>query len=733
MKQFFSSLLISFALLLLIPTVSAIEPPTIGFTFVDGLGDPISSPIRIRVSLWSVPDITTTDFQGSGALETASSAYADYQTTLVVNPVSTGYFRLDLSTLAGFPALTDSNKYLQVEWKSPPTGTPGGYAIYDFSRDVSTARDRIPLILENGFAYEDFLLSTEDYDFDIFQETADTFTITFGNVLGETLIFDNNAGQFSFSNHLSLQGAELRDARIENLSSDPATCDAMQTGRMYFNTTDSQFLVCNGTSWAPLGGYMARKIGFVSFPASTTGLLSITGVGFQSNFLEFTLNSDVELADFDSVSPPNNNTEQGSFGWGKGYAYDNGTSIEQQAQFFSASSNSINAHRSLSSSSSAILIIASNQNGVELGRIEAQVTGFTGNGFTLNVISNTLAADYVMMYEAQALSANEIVFQDDGSSSTTFTIDQDNVGTAQDVQIVAEQGTDNNGILRYNATNKEWEVSNDGGPFETLISGDVDAQTLDGIDSTQFLRSDTSDIFTSGTLTFDNGTTIALAGTVNIGDGGDDVFINSNDWDISSTGLVSGLTGITSTGSLDFSNASQFFIPQGLVDPGSCVVGSEFYNLTTNQHKVCTSLNAWSTLRRDFFGTEYQYAESEGVSTTNSTNFQQKLRLTTTSLPAGTYRIGWSYQWNHDSSANDFEARVQLDDSQNLEEHVEEPQDSGGGFGSTGSNQQFTNSGFQHVSLSTGVHTVDIDYRTSDSGGDESSIWNARLEIWRVQ
>lgn len=272
----------------------------------------------------------------------------------------------------------------------------------------------------------------------------------------------------------------------------------------------------------------------------------------------------------------------------------------------------------------------------------------------------------------------------------------------------------------------------DAGSGVASVSISDDAATLDTFDSSQFLRSDTSDIFSSGTFTLDNGTTLAAAGNVNIGDGGDDVFINSNDWTISSSGLVSGLTGITSTGSLNFSSASQFLMRQGAADPGTCVVGSEFYNTTSNQRKVCTATNTWSILRRDFFGTQYQYTDSDAVSTTTSTTFQQKLRLTTASIPAGTYRIGWSYQWNHDSTNNGYEGRVQIDDSTEIMFHQQEPQDSGGTFGTTGTDQQYQLSGFKHISLTAGVHTIDIDYRTNN-GANASSIWNARIEIWRVE
>ena len=44
----------------------------------------------------------------------------------------------------------------------------------------------------------------------------------------------------------------------------------------------------------------------------------------------------------------------------------------------------------------------------------------------------------------------------------------------------------------------------------------IDADTLDGLDSTQFLRSDASDSFTSGTLTLDPGTTLDVDGALTL-------------------------------------------------------------------------------------------------------------------------------------------------------------------------------------------------------------------------
>jgi hypothetical protein len=116
-----------------------------------------------------------------------------------------------------------------------------------------------------------------------------------------------------------------------------------------------------------------------------------------------------------------------------------------------------------------------------------------------------------------------------------------------------------------------------------------------------------------------------------------------------------------------------------------------------------------------------EYAESEALSTTTATTYQQKLRLTTSALPAGTYYLSWYAEICNTNNDKEMSARVEQDDTielalcRNSSKIV--------------SNDPFhTFSGIKQVSLN-GVHTFDIDY-LADS--ETAQIQRARLKISSV-
>ena len=122
--------------------------------------------------------------------------------------------------------------------------------------------------------------------------------------------------------------------------------------------------------------------------------------------------------------------------------------------------------------------------------------------------------------------------------------------------------------------------------------------------------------------------------------------------------------------------------------------------------------------------TEQHYAESETEQQTTNNAYDEKLKLTTSSLSGGTYRISWYYEWRYSTIQRNFKARVQIDDTTTIAEQAQEPKDAGGDIFQC-------ISGFKRITLSPGIHTIDLDWSAEDLG-DTATIRRARLELWKT-
>ncbi len=123
------------------------------------------------------------------------------------------------------------------------------------------------------------------------------------------------------------------------------------------------------------------------------------------------------------------------------------------------------------------------------------------------------------------------------------------------------------------------------------------------------------------------------------------------------------------------------------------------------------------------FGTEYDYDSSDGESSTSADTPQQKLRLTTSSLPSGTYHIEWGYEFMADDNKNsDFNAQIQINDTTTIAEQ-------GDAKAWKLDAVWAAQSGFYDAALS-GVLDIDIDYWDSAAVG--VSLRRARLVICRT-
>ena len=114
-------------------------------------------------------------------------------------------------------------------------------------------------------------------------------------------------------------------------------------------------------------------------------------------------------------------------------------------------------------------------------------------------------------------------------------------------------------------------------------------------------------------------------------------------------------------------------------------------------------------------------ANSEDESSTTNTNFQQKLRLSSTT-DAGTYIVMWYYEWRYKDGNFEFKAQLQIDDTTILMDHNEQP---------TKISSWAPATGFKRVSLTGASHDIDLDY-CSSKNGKEALIRRARLELWRI-
>lgn len=127
------------------------------------------------------------------------------------------------------------------------------------------------------------------------------------------------------------------------------------------------------------------------------------------------------------------------------------------------------------------------------------------------------------------------------------------------------------------------------------------------------------------------------------------------------------------------------------------------------------------------FASNWQVAESLGQSNTNSTTYQQKLRITLPSaLPAGTYRLEWSCCIDNEDESEQTNVRVQLDDTAVVFEVGIPPLVS-----DPARAMRHPVSGHADVVLAAGSHYFDLDYSTTNATY-AASIADTRFAVWRV-
>lgn len=124
--------------------------------------------------------------------------------------------------------------------------------------------------------------------------------------------------------------------------------------------------------------------------------------------------------------------------------------------------------------------------------------------------------------------------------------------------------------------------------------------------------------------------------------------------------------------------------------------------------------------------TYYNFIESTSIQSTLSTTYTEYLSLTTNSLVAGTYKINFTYVWNADPNDKNGHFRIQIDDTTTISEEVNRHQHLKIEDGA-----RVISTGFAIEVLTAGVHTIDLDFRSQDSG-KTINIYESRIDLHQI-
>lgn len=119
------------------------------------------------------------------------------------------------------------------------------------------------------------------------------------------------------------------------------------------------------------------------------------------------------------------------------------------------------------------------------------------------------------------------------------------------------------------------------------------------------------------------------------------------------------------------------------------------------------------------------FAESDGVTSTDSTLYIQKVRLSFTPVSAGDYLLFWSTEFTTNDETRYIGLKIELNDTTVLNEiivHIRGPE----------AKLDYDNlSGFSKVTLSAIAHTIDMDFN-SELAGKFVNLRRSRLYIRRL-
>ena len=143
----------------------------------------------------------------------------------------------------------------------------------------------------------------------------------------------------------------------------------------------------------------------------------------------------------------------------------------------------------------------------------------------------------------------------------------------------------------------------------------------------------------------------------------------------------------------------------------------------TTSQIITRGSSVWQPGSRKTFGQNYQEGTSLVEDSTAGTSLTQKMRLTTSSVPAGTYVIKVTYRFGQSSDSYVTRIRAQIDDTTTVLDVNSCVGYAGGGTRKTG--------GFWIIAtLTAATHNIDLDYCAV--GGGTAYLSDARISLWRA-
>lgn len=205
------------------------------------------------------------------------------------------------------------------------------------------------------------------------------------------------------------------------------------------------------------------------------------------------------------------------------------------------------------------------------------------------------------------------------------------------------------------------------------------------------------------------------------------------------TGIATFTRDDNTTFTIDMSSLNdQAFITNAINTHEASINNHDDVDTTTNAPSVGDLLtydgNNWIPKRKTY--RRHIRTISGEINQLNS--LENFLTLSGTIPETGLYKISWTYTWSVNTTGNDFIAQVQVNNSTTIHTHQQEAKDSAGGGvtlpntegGNTNSstNQRYTCSGHDIITVNAGAFTVDLDWR-GEIFDIEPAIYKATLSI----